>query len=189
MSIVELSFLFWLALTFFFNSTAFWTLQEYLRSWILCVPLCTELDAMVRKLMISLICFNIFQSKWYRNALIGVPNDKSKLREDCLYLLLQRGVHYITLFIYLCFMSDAKWITKLLEPDTRGWVLQHKYKHNTKNKKRSSVTRMKKGKLSLVRELLKKSYFNQISWKKFFSNYFQNLIRVSNAAIIRQTPH
>ena len=143
-------------LLFFFNSTAFWTLQEYLRSWILCVPLCTELDAMVRKLMISLICFNIFQSKWYRNALIGVPNDKSKLREDCLYLLLQRGVHYITLFIYLCFMSDAKWITKLLEPDTRGWVLQHKYKHNTKNKKRSSVTRMEKGKLSLVRELPKK---------------------------------
>ena len=88
-----------------FALTALWTLQEYLRSWILCVPLCTELDAMVRKLMISLICFNIFQSKWYRNALIGVPNDKSKLREDCLYLLLQRGVHYITLFIYLCFMT------------------------------------------------------------------------------------
>ena len=33
------------------------------------------LDAMVRKL-ISLICFDIFQWKWYRNALIDVPNDK-----------------------------------------------------------------------------------------------------------------
>ena len=34
------------------------------------------LDAMVRKL-ISLICFDIFQSKRYRNALIGVPDDKT----------------------------------------------------------------------------------------------------------------
>ena len=59
MSLVELSSLFWLALTFQweFNFS---------------VPLCAELDAMVRKLT-SLICFDIFQSKWYRNALIGVP--------------------------------------------------------------------------------------------------------------------
>ena len=35
----------------------------------------------------TLICFDIFQLKWYRKALIGVPDDKSKLREDCLYLL------------------------------------------------------------------------------------------------------
>ena len=35
----------------------------------------------------TLICFDIFQSKWHSNALIGVPDDKSKLREDCLYLL------------------------------------------------------------------------------------------------------
>ena len=54
------------------TSTALSTLQEYVRSWILCVPLCAELYAMVRKLT-SLICFDIFQSKWYRNALIGVP--------------------------------------------------------------------------------------------------------------------
>ena len=40
---------------------------------------CT-LDAMVRKL-ISLICFDIFQSKWYRNALIGVPDDKSNSKK------------------------------------------------------------------------------------------------------------
>ena len=38
------------------------------------------LDAMVRKL-ISLICFDIFQSKWYRNALIGVPDDKSNSKK------------------------------------------------------------------------------------------------------------
>ena len=37
------------------TSTALSTLREYVRSWILCVPLCAELDAMVRKL-ISLIC-------------------------------------------------------------------------------------------------------------------------------------
>ena len=42
---------------------------------------------MKRKLK-ALICFDTFQSKWYRNALIGVPDDKSKLGEDCLYLLL-----------------------------------------------------------------------------------------------------
>ena len=41
---------------------------------------------MKRKLK-ALICFYIFQSKWYPNALIGMPNNKSKPREDCLYLL------------------------------------------------------------------------------------------------------
>ena len=35
----------------------------------------------------AFLCFDIFQSKWYQNALIGVPDDKSKVREDCLYLL------------------------------------------------------------------------------------------------------
>ena len=54
------------------TSMAPWTLQEYVRGWILCVPLCAELDATVRKL-ISLIFFDIFLSKWYRNALIGGP--------------------------------------------------------------------------------------------------------------------
>ena len=52
------------------TSMALSILQEYVRSGILCVLLCAELDAMVRKLT-SLICFDIFQSKWYRNALIA----------------------------------------------------------------------------------------------------------------------
>ena len=43
------------------TSTTLSTLQEYVRSWILCVPLCAELDAMVRKLTSS-TCFDIFQS-------------------------------------------------------------------------------------------------------------------------------
>ena len=43
------------------TSTTLSTLQEYVRSWILCVPLCAELDAMVRKLT-SLTCFDVFQS-------------------------------------------------------------------------------------------------------------------------------
>ena len=42
------------------------------------------LDAMVRKL-ISLICFDIFQSKWYRNALIGVPDDKTNSEKRLLW--------------------------------------------------------------------------------------------------------
>ena len=40
------------------------------------------LDAMVRKL-ISLICFDIFQWKWYRNALIDVPDDKTDSGKGC----------------------------------------------------------------------------------------------------------
>ena len=42
------------------------------------------LDAMVRKL-ISLICFDIFQSKWYRNALIGMPDDKTNSEKRLLW--------------------------------------------------------------------------------------------------------
>ena len=42
------------------------------------------LDAMVRKL-ISLICFDICQSKWYRNALIGVPDDKTNSEKRLLW--------------------------------------------------------------------------------------------------------
>ena len=74
MSLVELSSLFWLALTFQrefnFNGSFNITGILYVRSGILCELLCAELDAMVRKLT-SLICFDIFQSKWYRNALIA----------------------------------------------------------------------------------------------------------------------
>ena len=67
-------FFLWLTLTFpweFNFNDSFWTLEEYVRCWILCA-----LGAMVRKL-ISLICSDICQSKWYRNALIGVPDDKT----------------------------------------------------------------------------------------------------------------
>ena len=42
------------------------------------------LDAMVGKL-ISLICFDIFQSKWYRNALIGMPDDKTNSEKRLLW--------------------------------------------------------------------------------------------------------
>ena len=42
------------------------------------------LDAKVRKL-ISLICFDIFQSKRYRNALIGVPDDKTNSEKRLLW--------------------------------------------------------------------------------------------------------
>ena len=51
---------FWVYMPFNFNGSVN----------ILCVPLCAELDATVRKL-ISLICFDIFLPKCYRNALIG----------------------------------------------------------------------------------------------------------------------
>ena len=74
MSLVELSSLFWLALTFQweFKFSGSFKITGVGENWILCMPLCAELDAMVRKL-ISLVCFDIFQSKWYQSALIGVP--------------------------------------------------------------------------------------------------------------------
>ncbi len=46
------------------------------------------LDAMVSKL-ISLICFDIFRSKWYRNALIGVWTIKPTRKKGCF------GKHYM----------------------------------------------------------------------------------------------
>ena len=70
MSIVELYF-------FFFGVTLTFQWEFNFKDSLDFV--CT-LDAMVRKL-ISLICFDIFQSKWYRNALIGVPDDKSNSKK------------------------------------------------------------------------------------------------------------
>ena len=40
--------------------------------------------SMVRKL-IYLICFDILQSKWYRNALVGVPDDKTNSEKRLLW--------------------------------------------------------------------------------------------------------
>ena len=80
MSIVELYFFFFFGVTLTFqwefnfkDSLNIAGLGEKLDF------VCT-LDAMVRKL-IPLICFDIFQSKWYRNALIGVPDDKSNSKK------------------------------------------------------------------------------------------------------------
>ena len=43
------------------------------------------LSSIMKGKLKAFLCFDIFQSKWYQNALIGVPDDKSKVREDCLY--------------------------------------------------------------------------------------------------------
>ena len=80
MSIVELSFLFWLKLTFqweynFNGPLNIAGVRERL-------DFVCALDAIARKLL-SLICFDIFQSKWDRNVL------------------------YLTLFIYF---SRVHWL-------------------------------------------------------------------------------
>ena len=103
---------------FLFNesltSTALSILQEYVRSWILCVPLCAELDAMVRKLT-SLICFDIFQSKWYRNALIanttfGTPIKAFRYHFDWKVSKL--------IFLICCDIFQSKWYRNALIANT-----------------------------------------------------------------------
>ena len=79
MSIVELSFLS-LTHAYFSMRVQLQRLFEHCRS----TNFVCALDAMVRKL-ISLICFDIFQSKRYRNALIGVPDDKTNSEKRLLW--------------------------------------------------------------------------------------------------------
>ena len=75
-------FFLWLTLTFQweFNFNGSLNIGGVLEKW----NFVCALNAMVRKL-ISLICFDICQPKWYRNALIGVPDDKTNSEKRLLW--------------------------------------------------------------------------------------------------------
>ena len=82
MSIVELSFLLWLTLIFQwgFNCKGSLNIAGVREK----LDFVCALDAMIRKL-ISMMCFDIFQSKWYRNTLICEPDDKTTSRRRLLW--------------------------------------------------------------------------------------------------------
>ena len=82
MSIVELSFLLWLTLIFQWGFNCIGSLNiAGVREKL---DFVCALDAMIRKL-ISMMCFDIFQSKWYRNTLICEPDDKTTSRRRLLW--------------------------------------------------------------------------------------------------------